>query len=167
MIARIVVVGVYWKGNAADRDVAELGEGCGGEGSEVVDEMLGGEQVVGGVFLEEGEGFGVDLVGGEEEGRRGEGRVDEGEGAEVGGVDLVAEFGGESEEAGEGLCDVSSLCSVFQKIGEKVLAILVQGDLASRDQRSWCTAQHSVARRFGRFQSRYQLLTHVYTGLGT
>lgn len=43
MVARIVVVGVYWKRNAADRDVAELGEGCGGEGGEVVDEMLGGE----------------------------------------------------------------------------------------------------------------------------
>lgn len=109
----------------------------------------------------------MDLVGGEEEGRKGEGRVDEGEGAEVGGVNLVADFGGESEEAGEGLCDVSSLCSMFQENGKKLLAILVQGDLAGRDQRSWCTAQPSVAKRSGRFQSRYELLTHVYTVLGT
>lgn len=45
----------------------------------------------------------MDLVGGEDEGWEGEGGVSEGEGAEVGDVDLVAEFGGEVEEAGEGL----------------------------------------------------------------
>lgn len=133
--------------------------------------MLGGEEVVGGGFLEEGEGFGVDLVRGEEEGRKGEGRVDEGEGAEVGGVDLIADFGGESEEAGEGLCDVSSLCSMFQEIGKRLLAILVEGEgegyLASRDQRGWCTAQPWAGKISGRFQSRYELLTHVYRVLGT
>lgn len=63
--------------------------------------MLGGVEVVGDVWAEEGEGFGVDLVGGEEEGWEGEGGVGEGDGAEVGGVDLVAEFEGEVEEAGE------------------------------------------------------------------
>ncbi len=37
------------KWNAADRDVAELSEGGGGEGGEVVQEVLGGEEVVRGV----------------------------------------------------------------------------------------------------------------------
>ncbi len=49
----------------------------------------------------------MDLVGGEEERREGEGGVGEGRGAEVEDVDLIAEFGGEVEETGEGLRGVS------------------------------------------------------------
>lgn len=65
--------------------------------------MLGSKEIVGGVRAEEGESFGVDLAGGEEEGWEGEGGVGEGDGAEMGGVDLVSDLTREIEEAGEGL----------------------------------------------------------------
>ena len=65
--------------------------------------MLGSEQIVGGVRAEEWESLGVELTGGEEQGWESEGGVGEGDGAEVGGVDLVSDLAREIEEAGEGL----------------------------------------------------------------
>ncbi len=105
MVARIVVQRIHGERDAADGDAAELGEGGGGrgEGGEKIEQVLGCEEVVESVWTEEGEGFRVDLARGEEERREGEGGVGEGCGAEVGGVDLIAEFEGELEKAGEGL----------------------------------------------------------------
>lgn len=51
----------------------------------------------------------MDLVAGEEEGWEGECGVGEGDGAEVGDVDLVSDLARESEEAGEGLGEIWSV----------------------------------------------------------
>lgn len=79
--------------------MAELGEGGGSESGEVVEEVLGCQQVVGGASTEEGKGLGVGLARGEAEGWEGEGGVGESFGAEMGGVNLVAYFEGEGEKA--------------------------------------------------------------------
>ncbi len=100
--------------------MAELSERSGGEGGEVVQEVLAGEEVVRGVWTEEGEGFRVDLVGSEEERREGEVGVGEGRGVEVEDVDLVAELGGEVEETGEGLRGVSFVHLLIQSFPGRV-----------------------------------------------
>lgn len=86
--------------------------------------MLGGEGLVGGVWAEEARGFGVDLVGGEDEGW-------EGEGAEVGGVDSVAEFEGEGEEAGEELLWIV-VSLLIKAIGKEVLCHVMRCAIIGR-----------------------------------
>lgn len=114
MITQIIVEGVYRDRHTTDSDMAELGKKGGSERGEVIEKMFAGEEVVGGVWTEEGEGFAVDLAGGEKERWESEGRVGEGRGAEVGDVDLVADFAGEVEETGEGLRGVSWLRLLIQ-----------------------------------------------------
>ncbi len=86
--------------------------------------MLGGEEIVGGVRPKEAQGFSVDLARGEDQGWGGEGWVSEGEGAEVGGVDLVAKFAGEGEETGEGLL-WTAISLLTQAIRKEVLCHVV------------------------------------------
>lgn len=84
--------------------MAELGKGGRVESCEVVDEVLRGAEIISGIWAEEWEGFGVDLTRRVEEGREGEDGVFEADRAEVGRVDLIAEFEGEGAEPGEGYC---------------------------------------------------------------
>lgn len=51
----------------------------------------------------------MELAGGKEEGRESEGRVGQGDGVEVGGVDLVSDLAREMAEVGEGLGNLWSV----------------------------------------------------------